>query len=500
MPSVINTNVLSMTAQRNLSRAQNEMQTAVQRLSSGLRINSARDDAAGIAVATRMTTQINGLSVAVRNANDGISVAQVAEGAMDEMVRNLNRAHDLAVQAASYNNATDRNSLNQEVNQILEELARISNQTRYNGERILQGSFSADFQIGAFVNETINVSLSSMSPTGMGVATNYEAVSSSTAAQLAGRIARQSHNALSANGSLDGAGLGATIAAGANSVDKIAAINAKTSDNGISAFSFGNGLVGSSIATDGTSASVTDGIAAGALTINGVSIGAVASGASNDNVASNLVTAINALSSQHGVTATFVTDLDGTGAGANGRIVLSNTTGGAISVTANTTVDGGIGSFFAAGSTAVGAGQNGAIVLNDSLGDNSVSLESSATALALTGASSTAAGLTDMTLTGQTVTTPANANLAMIVIEKALDTINANRATIGAKLNRLEAVVRNLENVRENVSAARSRIQDADFAEETARMTKAQILQQAGTAMVAQANQSPQSVLALLQG
>ena len=499
MASVINTNILSLNAQRNLSRAQNEMQTAVQRLSSGLRINSARDDAAGIAVATRMTTQIGGLSVAVRNANDGISVAQVAEGAMDEMVRNLNRAHDLAVQAASYNNATDRNSLNQEVTQMLDELARISNQTRYNGERILQGSFSADFQIGAFVNETINVSLSSMSPTGMGVATNYEAVSSSTAAQLAGRIARQSHNALSANGSLDGAGLGATIAAGANSVDKIAAINAKTSDNGISAFSFGNGLVGSSIATDGTSASVTDGIAAGALTINGVSIGAVASGASNDNVASNLVTAINALSSQHGVTATFVTDLDGTGAGANGRIVLSNTTGGAISVTANTTVDGGIGSFFAAGSTAVGAGQNGAIVLNDSLGDNSVSLESSATALALTGASSTAAGLTDMTLTGQTVTTPANANLAMIVIEKALDTINANRATIGAKLNRLEAVVRNLENVRENVSAARSRIQDADFAEETARMTKAQILQQAGTAMVAQANQSPQSVLALLQ-
>ena len=498
MPSVINTNVLSMTAQRNLSRAQNEMQTAVQRLSSGLRINSARDDAAGIAVVTRMTTQLGGLSVAVRNANDGISVAQVAEGAMDEMVRNLNRAHDLAVQAASYNNASDRNSLNQEVNQILDELARISNQTRYNGERILQGSFTADFQVGAFVNETINVSLSSMSPTEMGVATNYGTIADLSSANLAGRIARQFHNALGANGSLDGAGLNQAVAAASNAIDKINVINAKSSDTGISAFAYGNGLVGSSIATAGTTASVTDGIAAGALTINGVSIGAVASGASNDNVATNLVSAINALSSQHGVTATFVTDLDGTGAGANGRIVLSNTTGSAISVTANTTVDGGIGAFFAAGSTAVGAGQNGAIVLNDSLGDNSVSLESSATALALTGASSTAAGLTDMTLTGQTVTTPANANLAMIVIEKSLDTINANRATIGAKLNRLEAVVRNLENVRENVSAARSRIQDADFAEETARMTKAQILQQAGTAMVAQANQAPQGVLQLL--
>ena len=135
----------------------------------------------------------------------------------------------------------------------------------------------------------------------------------------------------------------------------------------------------------------------------------------------------------------------------------------------------------------------------ENLGDASVAIESSATALSLTGASSTSTTLTDETLFGQTITTTGNSNLAMVVFEKALDTINANRATIGAKLNRLEAVVRNLENVRENVSAARSRIQDADFAEETARMTKAQILQQAGTAMVAQANQSPQSVLALLQ-
>ena len=499
MASVINTNILSLNAQRNLSRAQTEMQTAVQRLSSGLRINSARDDAAGIAVATRMTTQIGGLSVAVRNANDGISVAQVAEGAMDEMVRNLNRAHDLAVQAASYNNATDRNSLNQEVSQMLDELARISNQTRYNGERILQGSFTADFQVGAFVNETINVSLSSMSPTEMGVATNYGTIADLSSANLAGRIARQFHNALGANGSLDGAGLGQAVAAGSNSMDKINVINAKTSDTGISAFAFGNGLVGSSIATAGTSASVTDGLAAGALTINGVSIGAVASGASNDNVAANLVAAINSLSSQHGVTATFVTDLDGAGAGANGRIVLTNTSGSAMSVTANTSVDGGIGSFFAAGSTAVGAGQNGAIVLNDSLGDTGVAIESSATALALTGASATSTTLTDQTLFGQTITTTGNANLSMIVFEKALDSINANRATVGAKLNRLEAVVRNLENVRENVSAARSRIQDADFAEETARMTRSQILQQAGTAMVAQANQAPQGVLQLLQ-
>jgi flagellin len=485
-----------MTARRNLGRAQVEMQASVQRLSSGLRINSARDDAAGIAVATRMTTQINGLSVAARNANDAISVAQVAEGAMDEMVRNLNRARDLAVQAASYNNATDRNSLNEEVNQILEEIARISNQTRYNGERILQGDFNADFQIGASANETINVSLSSISPTEMGVASSYASVSSLSSDDLASRIFQQFNQGLKANTSLDGVRLGVEIPTNSNSIDKINVINAKTTDTGISAFGFGNGLVGPGFWSDGTTPGVLDGIAAGTLTVNGVEIGAVAGGASDTFVAENLVSAINALSDVHGVTATvvdLVPLLD-----EPRWIVLSNTTGAAISVTADTAVDPGIALFFPPGSTTVGAGQNGAIVFNDTAGDDTLVTDSLLSAMALTGTTNTSFSLSDAKLLGQSVTTTANANLAMLVIDKSLDTINANRATIGAKLNRLEGVVRNLDNVRENVSAARSRIQDADFAEETARMTRSQILQQAGTAMVAQANQAPQGVLALL--
>jgi flagellin len=417
LPSVINTNVLSMTAQRNLGRAQHDMQTAVQRLSSGLRINSARDDAAGIAVATRMTTQINGLSVAIRNANDGISVAQVAEGAMDEITRNLNRAHDLAVQAASYNNATDRNSLDQEVKQLFDELARIANQTRYNGERILQGDFSADFQVGAAANETLNVSLSSMSPTELGVSTSYGTIANLGAADLAGRIARQYHHSLGADASINGTALGTRIRAGQNSMYKINAINAKTSETGITAFAYGNGLVSIPIATAGTSAGATDGIAAGALTINGVSIGEVAGGASNGAVAANLVSAINALGSQHGVTATFVTDPEiVSNPGTHGYIVLGNTSGNAISVTANATVDGGITTFFRAGSSAVGAGQNGAIVLNGKPSDDWVSFESDWTAKALTGWLRDDAFLEVMTLTGRTVATPANANLAMIAI------------------------------------------------------------------------------------
>jgi flagellin len=498
MASVINSNILSMTAQRNLSRSQSEMQIAVQRLSSGLRINTAKDDAAGIAVATRMTTQIGGLSVAIRNANDGISVAQGAEGAMDEMVRNLNRAHDLAVQAASYNNSPDRTSLNQEVTQILEEMSRISNQTRYNGERILQGSFSADFQVGAFVNETINVSLSSMSPDGMGVATNFSTVSNLSSSDLATRIARAQNSALSGSATLEGVDLGDALAAGTLSTTKIAAINAKSEQTGITAFSFGNGAVGSTFASGGTTAAVTDGLSAGSLTVNGVSIGAVAGGATHSAVADNLIAAINALSSQHGLTATKVSDPALAGSAANEAIVLTNANGAAISVTANSGIDAGITSFFTAGTTSVGAGANGAIVLNDTLGDTTAEFATTATGAALVGASASSETLANATLNAQTVTSSGSANLAMLVFEKSLDSINANRATIGAKLNRMEAVVRNLENVRENLSAARSRIQDADFAEETARMTKAQILQQAGTAMVAQANQAPQSVLALL--
>jgi len=176
MAQTINTNIMSMNAQRNLNRSQNDLQKSIQRLSSGLRINSAKDDAAGLAIATRMGTQINGLSVAERNANDGISIAQTAEGAMEEMSASLQRANDLALQAASYNTAGDRGSLNQEVTQIIDELSRVVNQTRYNGQQLLTGGFSADVQVGTSVNETINVSVNNLSPTSLGVASEYSGV------------------------------------------------------------------------------------------------------------------------------------------------------------------------------------------------------------------------------------------------------------------------------------------------------------------------------------
>ncbi len=497
MTQSVNTNITSLNAQRHLSNTQMDLSLAVQRLSSGLRINSAKDDAAGIAIASRMTTQIGGLTVAIRNANDATSVSQTAEGAMDEMTRNLNRAHDLAVQAASYNTNSDRTSLNQEVSQIIDEMSRIVNQTRYNGQKLLAGGFSGDFQIGAFVNESINVSVSNLSPTSMGVATNFSSVSGQTDAQLAAQIAVSYNNGLAGSATLGGADLGSAVAAQSDSATKITQLNAVSDQTGVSAFGFGNGLVGGSYASAGVTAAAIDGILAGALNINGIAIGAVAGGASLTNVGDNLVTAINALTAQHGVTAIKVASPDGATA-TNESIVLINRTGAAITVNASASIDSGVTSFFANGTTSESAGANGAVILNGKLGNLTNTYDTSTTGAALVGVSSSTTTLANATLNAQTVNTAASANLAMLVFEKALDTVNGERSVLGAKLNRMDAVVRNLGNVRENITAARGRIQDADFAEETARLTRGQILQQAGTAMVAQANQLPQSVLSLL--
>ena len=492
MPQTINTNIISMTAQRYLNRTQSDLATSIQRLSSGLRINSAKDDAAGLAIATRMSVQVSGLSVAIRNANDGISVAQTAEGSMDEMVKALNRANDLALQAASYNTSADRTSLNQEVSQILDELSRVVNQTRYNGEKLLTGGFSADIQVGTNVNETINIAISNLSPNGLGVASEYTAVD---ALGLGATFADRIRNTF--DGVFDGAAdalngiVLAAVAASSNSITKIDAINNVTGSTGVTAFSYGNAAVASTDVTDAkATGAVGLTVGSNALTINGISVDGNGALTTMDD----LITNINALTGQHGVTA--VRDA---GAAANqNRLVLLNSTGAAITVTLNdANVDDITG--FAIGTTSVDAGANGLIVLNDDLGTNTVTYDAAATGLAVTGVSSATTTLTDAPVNAQTILTATAANLALLSFQGAIDSINGDRAILGAKLNRFEAVVRNLENVRENISAARGRIQDADFAMESANLIRAQILQQAGIAMVSQANAVPQAVLALLQ-
>src|SRR6185436_7325613 len=176
MPQVINTNVLSLNAQRNLTTSGSQLATALQRLSSGLRINSAKDDAAGLAISTRFTTQINGLSQAARNANDGISLAQTAESALSELTNNLQRIRELAVQSANASNSSsDRAALDQEVQQRLAEVDRIATQTSFNGQKVLDGTFgNASFQVGANVGETITVGLStSMRTSTIGKTADY---------------------------------------------------------------------------------------------------------------------------------------------------------------------------------------------------------------------------------------------------------------------------------------------------------------------------------------
>jgi flagellin len=495
MPLVINSNLLSVNAQRNLSRTEPIIQAAMQRLSSSLRINSAKDDAAGLAISTRMSAQIRGLTVAMRNANDGISILQTAEGAMDEMVNNLQRMYELAEQAANYNTTQDRNSLNQEVSQLIDELSRVVNQTRFNGEKLLVGGFSADIQVGTEVNETINISISNVSPTTLGVATNYATINNLSDSDLSTRIARAYANASSASPTLEGVSIGSQFAANTLSSEKINRINSYTSSTGVTAFSYGNGLVG--VSFDPSTASAAS-IAAGALVINGISIDAAAGVANLGDLADNLVNAINAKTAQHGVTAVRVDDLNSDGTSDDSAIVLINRTGAAITVIANDSVDSDITNFFTAGTTSVEAGANGAIVLNDTLGDTTTSFDAAATGLSITGVSSATATLSDSTVNAQTVTTAASANLAMLVFKSAMDSINSQRSILGAKQNRFESVIRNLDNIRENITAARSRIVDADFAQETANLTKGLIMQQAGISILAQANTIPQQVLALL--
>lgn len=380
---VINTNVSSLQVQRNLSQTSSSLATSIERLSTGLRINSAKDDAAGLAISTRFTTQIQGQNQAIRNANDGISLAQTAEGALDEVTNNLQRIRELAVQSSNATNSgSDRAALQQEVGQLLSEINRVADSTTFNGVNLLDGSFTgAIFQIGANAGENITVSsIADVNTAALGsVSTNNDA--------------------------------GLTVAA-------------------------------STLTNFGTA------IAAGGVTINGVDIGAIDAAGSTAERAGQLVDAINEVSQQTGVGASYDA--------ATGDLTLNSDT----TVTVAGTLDDATLSGFA----------NAAI-----------------------GTATTQTGIDTLTVANY-----AGAQTALGLVDSALTGINNARASLGAVQSRFESTVANLQSSVENLSASRSRIQDADFAAETAELTRTQILQQAGTAMLAQANAAPQSVLSLL--
>ena len=508
MALTINTNIYSVNAQRNLRRGETPLQNALQRLSTGFRINSAKDDAAGYAISTRQTTQINGLSIAIRNANDGISFSQTAEGAMDEMITALQRMNELALQSASNNTATDRTSLNSEVIQLVSELNRIVSQTRYNGETFLNEAKSINVQVGTSVNELINVSTSNVSPTTTGVSTNYTStLVASDVAEAAVRTALS--GGLLSTATIEGADIGGALLPSDvqnHGVAILNRINDYTADTGVTAFNFGNALVATNTTVVATTAQSTNLVGAGFLTINGIGIGgfAVASGAtavySDGGAASlqNLASAINAKTADTGVTAHIVIS----STGAPGQLALANTTGAGIDVSQDTNVAyaSSFSTFaFASGTTSVSANQNGKIILNAALTKTSLAFDAVTTSAAL-GLSSAAVSvsLTANSVNALNVTTAAGANVAILAVQKALDVITSQKAKLGAVQNRLATTVSNLDNVRENATAARSRIRDADFAEESANLSRQLITQQAGISVLSQANQITQQVLSLL--
>ena len=455
MALVINTNVMSLNAQRNLTTSSSALANSLQRLSSGLRINSAKDDAAGLAISNRMTTQINGLNQAVRNANDGISLAQTTEGALQEVTNNLQRIRELAVQSANATNSdSDRSALDQEVQQRLQEIQRIASQTSFNGRKVLDGSFgNALFQVGANVGETISVGLSTSMRT-----SDIGQIASATSGDLSALF-----------------GEGGEAYSGSQSLSAI---------------------------TDFAVATQFDGI--GEQTYNGVTVdwADYAPGADIDDAAAWLETELGA---------EYTVTVDGTtlniagpeaeaGEGltlANGDLTIALGDGDAVNV---------VGEFATAQelADAIGAAVPGVFASVDSDGQIMISAGSAFTVggeadvltdLGLAAGEVAAAG----NLTAVDVLDVAGANDAILRIDAALTSVSDLRGTLGAIQNRFESTINSIQTVSENLSASRSRILDTDFAAETAALTRAQILQQAGTAMVAQANTVPQNVLSLLR-
>ena len=475
MPLVINTNIQSLNAQRNLSKTLMPLQTAMQRLSSGMRINSAKDDAAGLAIAVRMNSQMKGLTQAVRNANDAVSLVQTAEGAIDEMTNALQRIRELAVQSANASNtALDRGATDKEVQQLVAEVDRIATQTQFNNQTLLDGTLgSKAFQVGANAGQTISVALAQGLKAGqIGQIADSTATTATSAAIVGGDNIQINDNKIIA-----------TVAGGAGQTTSSAwsvanAINA-SGVSGVTATAV-TGTTTSNVANKGIDfAAAAD---AYKLDINGVTVfnyTATAAFATEGLTQQQLIDRINMYSSQTGV-----------GAALNGtNIELTAADGRDIGV--DVTVTAGATAAFNADSTT-----HGFIELSSSddikiTGDASNKLGFGAGATTITKDAQTLSNIDVKTVTG--------ANNTMKRIDSALNVISNMRADLGAVLNRFQSTTANLSNVLENITAAHSRIMDADFAAETANITKAQILQQAGISVLAQANTLPQNVLTLLR-
>lgn len=639
MPQVINTNIMSLNAQRQLDKSQRAQNQAMERLSSGLRVNSAKDDAAGLSIATGMESQTRGLNQAIRNANDGISMAQTAEGAMDEMTNIMQRMRELAVQSANdTNSASNRASIQKEVDQLYSELDRIANTTQFNGVVLLNGSAGqTNLQIGANSGESLSFNIDAVTTKDLnlnavsglgelnggrtasvgtiigngdvtinGVALSGMTIGATGAAGLATMInakkgltgvTAQAYNALNGTGNQNGVTSGLTInstplSATASMQDLVNKINQEvpgvvasidkqgglslSNDTGAAItvangaqIGLVNGTYGGFLAltsADGTeiktglssagtaadiraigfnvsqgsdevtgSAVLSTAVTAGdGIMINGIKVGAITGTSAADKAF-----AINALREQTGVDASAKTEksfsfnvatatadtiringtlvnfvgvstlddavnaintsgLAGVVASADaqtGKLILSSQSGQDIKI--GSPLDSfGVGASYTVRGEISLTGQDGrdVVVTSNAAGQTAQSNALAKLGLTAQGGDETAIG------SGLSVLTAANASNTIERIDDALSKISDSRSSLGAVQNRLTSTISNLANVSQNTAAAKSRIMDADFAAETSQMSKAQVLQQAGTAMLAQANASNQGVLSLLKG
>jgi len=494
MPSVINTNVSSLLSQNALSKNSTSLQNSMERLSTGVRINSAKDDAAGLAITTRMTSEIRGLNAAVRNANDGISVAQTAEGSLGEITNILQRLRELAVQSANAsNNATDRSFMDTEAQQLISEHNRIGSQTNFNGIKLLDGGYmSQNFQVGAKEGETIA----------------FNSISDSRATALGSHILNTTGGS-SLMGTVTAAG---TAAVNSGIAAATGSWTLSTAQGGVSSgvtylINKGADVIAASINTAANSVGITA-TASNSVTLNTFSAtGAVALKIGGGSLATQSISA----------NITSTTDLTAVAAAINGKVSATGITASFAdpadkSVLTLTSSDGRniVIEDFSIGGSNVASGKLGSIVLGNATSNDSATAIGTVSMVSSKGAITAAGGPTDV-LSGASATstfssvasvslgTQASSSSALSVIDQALTQVNNTRAALGGLMNRFTATVSNQSTTIANLAASRSRILDTDYAVETTNLAKAQIIQQAATAMLAQANQSSQSVLALLK-
>jgi flagellin len=508
MALTVNTNVASLTAQRNLSGSQNMLSTSLERLSSGLRINSAKDDAAGLSISARFEAQIRGLNQGVRNANDGISLAQTAEGALGEVTNNLQRVRELAVQSANAtNSSSDRTTLQAEVAQLVAEIDRVATQTTFNNIKLLDGSFTAQsFQVGANSGETITVAnIVDAQSTSIGsdaLTTDGAGVGDTFLGSAFGTGATNANTSTAITiASATGGGSGTITTVAKDSAKDLADLfNTNNSTTGIGVTATASNVAyisnfgGGNVTLD-VSSRTNDAVAAGTAEVS------IASTAVTSGDLSALVTQFNNSYASTGIKAEQVVMSDG---------------GAALKLTSSTGHDIAIGNFTStAGTKTVNVGKDLAetagtsVALDGDATNNNdftiisgeVELSSAKGALTVTDGGNvfSTKTSTNSTVASVDISTAAGGTAALKVIDAALDSINSGRGDLGAYQNRFESVVASQQVAAENLSASKSRIEDADFAAETAQLTKSQILQQSGIAMLAQANSLPQNVLALLQ-